>query len=124
VLSNLSDRKLRVFPNRKEGKVEVNGVFMENNTLLDHETVQHAIILSCNRKKSQESESRLKKESEIEVQKKLADMETYQVDMMKQISEVKMKLEHLDKTNKETQHKVNEILALLSRSYGTQTTHK
>jgi hypothetical protein len=113
-----------VFPNRKEGTVEVNGVLMENNTLLDRETVQQAIILSCNRKKSQESESRLKKESEIDVQKKLADMETYQVDMMKQISEVKMKLEHLDKTNKETQNKVNEILALLSRSYGSQTTYK
>jgi len=124
VLSNLPDRKLRVFPNRKESRVEVNGVFMENNTLLDRETVQQAIILSCNRKKSQESESRLTKESEIKVQKQLADMETYQVDMIKQISEVKMKLEHLDKVNKETQNKVNEILALLSRSYGSQTTYK
>jgi len=124
VLSNLPDRKLRVFPNRKEGRVEVNGVFMENNTLLDRVTVQQAINLSCNRKESQESENRLKKESEIEVQKKLADMEAYQVHMMKHIIEVKMKLEHLDKANKETQNKVNEIFALLSRSYGSQTTYK
>ena len=123
VLSNLPDRKLRVFPNRKEARVEVNGVFVENSTFLDHEIVQQAITLSCNRKKSQESE-RLEKESEIEVQKKLANMETYQVDMMKQISEVKMKLEHLDKANKETQNKVSEILALLSRSCGSHTTNK
>lgn len=124
VLSHLPDRKLRVFPNRKEGRVEVNGIIMDNNTCLDRETVKQAIALSSNRKESQESEMKLEKESEKEMQKKLADMKTCQVDMMEQISEIKMKLEHLDKANKETHNKVSEILALLSGSYGFHTGYK
>jgi hypothetical protein len=124
VLSNMPDRKLRVFPNRKESRVEVNGVIVENNTFLDRETVQQAISLSCNRKNSQESENKFKKESEKELQQKLSDMQTYQVDMMKQMSEMRMKLEHLDKASKETQNKVSQILALLLQSHDSHTTYK
>jgi seryl-tRNA synthetase len=119
----MPDRKLRVFPNRKKGTVEVNGIVIKN-TFLDRETVQQAISLISNRRRSQESENKLKNESEKQLQNKLVDMEKYQLDMNKQINEIRIKLDHLDKVNKETQTKLNEIFALVLRSYDYHTSHK
>jgi hypothetical protein len=120
VLRNLADKKLRVFPNRKEGRVEVNGIIVQN-TFLDQETVQQAISLASNRKRtSQENENKSKKQ----LQNKLSDIEKYQLDMNKQLNEIKVKLDHVDKANKETQNKLNEILTLVSQSYGSHTSHK
>lgn len=120
VLRNLSDKKLRVFPNRKEGRVEVNGIIVQN-TFLDKETVHQAISLASNRKRlSQENEDK----SEKQLQNKLSDIERYQVDINKQLSEMKLKLDHLDKANKETQNKLNEIFAFVLQSRGSHTSHK
>jgi seryl-tRNA synthetase len=124
VFRNMPDRKLRVFPNRKESTVEVNGIVV-NNTFLDRQTVQLAISLISNRKKrSQESENKLKNESKKQLQKKLADMEMYQLGMNKQMNEIQIKLVHLDKANKETLNKLNEIFALVLQLYDSHTSYK
>jgi len=124
VLSNLLDRKLKVFPNRKESRVEVNGVIVEN-TFLDHKTVRQAISVACARKKrSQENEKNLKGESEKQLQNKLANMDKYQVDMNKQLNEIKIKLDRLDEASKEAQTKLNEILDLVLQSCNSHTGYK
>jgi hypothetical protein len=118
------DRKLRVFPNRKESSVEVNGIVIKN-TFLDHQTVQEANSLISDRKKrSQESESKPKNENENQLQKKLADMEKYQLDMNKEMSEIKIKLDNLDKANKETLNRLNEIFALVLQSYDPHSNYR
>jgi hypothetical protein len=124
VFRNMPDKKLRVFPNRKESTVEVNGMVI-NNTFLDRQTVQQAISLISNRKKrSQESDDKLKNECEKQLQEKLADMEKYQLDMNEQMNEIRIKLDHLDKANKETLNKLNEIFALVLQSYDSHTSYK
>lgn len=124
VFRNMLYRKLRIFPNRKEGTVEVNGTVIKN-TFLDREIVQQAISLVSNRKRrSQESENKLKNESEKQLQNKLADMEKYQLDMNKQMNEISIKLYHLDKANKETLNKLNDIFALVLQSYDSNTRYK
>lgn len=124
VFRNMLDRKLRVFPNRKESSVEVNGIVIKN-TFLDHQTVQEANSLISDRKKrSQESESKPKNENENQLQKKLADMEKYQLDMNKEMSEIKIKLDNLDKANKETLNRLNEIFALVLQSYDPHSNYR
>jgi ankyrin repeat protein len=120
VLKNLPDKKLRVFPNRKEGRVEVNGTVVQN-TFLDQEIVQQAISIANNKKKmSQENEN----EREKQLQKELTDIEKCHLYMRKELNEIKVKLDSFDKANKETQNKLNEILTLVLKSYGSHTSHK
>ena len=108
ILNKMKDRKLRIFPNRKTGKIEVNGMTYKNKSI-DEDILQNAIALAEMKKSTISDVSGDEKLSNM--QRKLSAVEKHQEDMNKKINDITKQLKSLHQASNDANVKLNEIVA-------------
>ncbi|KAJ9584659.1 hypothetical protein L9F63_020999 [Diploptera punctata] len=114
ILDKLHDCKLRIFPNRKTGKIEVNGMTFKNKSI-EEDTVQQATEIAQMRK-STISETTDVGLNENDIQTKLSDIEKHQDDVNKKINEITKQLNFLRQVSSDSSTKLNELLTIIKSS--------
>ncbi|XP_069676009.1 transient receptor potential cation channel protein painless-like [Periplaneta americana] len=94
VLQNLPDKKFKLFPNKKNGRVEVHGL-SEQNTLIPSKIIQEAVAVVNKRKEMCREKEKTTKNETSELHSKLAHIENYQMSMDRKLTKMQKQLDEL-----------------------------
>ncbi|PSN53986.1 hypothetical protein C0J52_13483 [Blattella germanica] len=98
-LKSIPGKKLKIFPNRKCGEVEIHGKVYQNRKI-DPDTIQDAILLVTKTRESKCKSNAMKNSGQCEFRRKIADLERNQEIINKKLNELSEQLNfHKDSKN-------------------------
>ncbi|KAJ9584658.1 hypothetical protein L9F63_020998 [Diploptera punctata] len=98
-LEKLPGKKLKIFPNRYDGRIEVHGKTYENRSI-DTDTVHEAILLANKRKESKHNSDLTSNGLRSDVERKIAELEQFKQDMNKKMCYISEQLNVLSNKTK------------------------